>query len=220
MPNTTPVAEAWTCISNAEFDIEGQDQLAAVLQQFPTQPTEEADRRKLNTKWEQFLRDLRIRIGTLLKTDSVSLLLGAGASKDAGGMLIGSMPKELEQSLFESGISGQRVRAWLRLLYLALQHESVEGGSSAVVPLDRDEILTRRDNLDGAGALNVNFERVLSRLHRWRSALPQGGGRLRLDGIPAVDAESHRLDECLRHAASSLQAPRIDRLESRRTGLG
>ena len=77
-------ASVWSALSDTGFDIEGQDQLASIRQQFPTEPTDEVDRRKLQTKRGQFLKDHRIRIGTLLKTDSVSLLLGAGASKAAG----------------------------------------------------------------------------------------------------------------------------------------
>ena len=38
------------------------------------------------------LEDIRVRVGTLLKTETVSLLLGAGASVDCGGQLIGSVP--------------------------------------------------------------------------------------------------------------------------------
>jgi hypothetical protein len=199
-----PTFNVWSALSDAGFDIEGQDQLAALRQQFPTEPTEEGDRKKLQARWDQFLKDLRIRVSTLLKTDSLSFLLGAGASKEAGGVLIGSLPLEVERSLLELGTSGSTVRGWLQLLYVALRHESIEGGSAVDVPVDPNEIISRRDSLASATALPVNFERLLSRLHRWRSALPIAGGRLRLDGPPALDAESERLDECLQQAKSVL----------------
>ncbi|MCA9628654.1 MAG: hypothetical protein KC766_13340, partial [Myxococcales bacterium] len=143
MPADSPIQDAWLALSKAAFDIEGDDQLAAIRQQFPTEPTEEADKRKLQTKWDQFLKDLRIRIGTLLKTDSVSLLLGAGASKDAGGVLIGSVPLEVERLLIDDGINGQRVRQWLKIFYAVLSHEQRENGaaSDSPVPRDRGEIL-------------------------------------------------------------------------------
>lgn len=204
MPSTLPDTNAWLALSGARFDIEGQDHLAAIREQFPTEPTEDADRKKLRARWEQFLQDLRIRIGTLLKTDSVSFLLGAGASREAGGVLIGSLPLEVERLLFEQGTAGPRVRGWLRLFYLAVRYDNVEGGLAAATPVERNEILVRRDNLGAATALPVNFERVLSRLHRWRSALPVQGGRLRLEGPPALDADGGRLDECLQQAKTAL----------------
>lgn len=204
MPDAPSTTAAWSALSGSVFDIEGQDQLASLRQQFPDEPNEDAELKKLQSRWDQFEKDLRIRIGTLLKTDSVSFLLGAGASKEAGGVLIGALPLEVERLLLERGTAGPRLRRWLRLLYVALRHESVEVGSAAPIPVDRAEILSRRDGLDAATALPVNFERVLSRLYRWRSALPVQGGRLRLEGPPGLDAESDVLDECLRQAKTAL----------------
>lgn len=146
------------------------------------------------------LEEIRTRVGTLLKTETVSLLLGAGASVDCGGQLIGSVPLDLERHLSEDGISGTnpaRVRTWLKLFYLAVRRTATEE-----TPVTRQEILDRRRELDcgSAARLSVNFERVLSTLHRWRSALPETGGRLRLDGKPPVDAKAIDIDSCLDHA--------------------
>jgi hypothetical protein len=188
MPDSDPLSSASSALLGAVFDIERQDQLASLRQQFPTEPTDEAELKKLQSRWDQFQKDLRIRIGTLLKTDSVSFLLGAGASKEAGGVLIGTLPLEVERLLLERGTAGPRLRRWLQLLYAALRHESAEAGSATPVPVDRMEILSRRNGLAAATTLPVNFERVLSRLHRWRSALPVQGGRLRLEGPVAWHA--------------------------------
>jgi hypothetical protein len=70
----------------------------------------------------------------------------------------------------------------------------------------REEILTRRDTLssDEGKPLQGNFEQVLATLHRWRSALPEAGGRLRVDGSPSLDAKSDDLDACLSHATRAL----------------
>src|SRR5690606_10422949 len=129
-------------------------------------------------KGDDGLDDIRVRIGTLLKTETVSLLFGAGASGDCGGQLIGAIPLAIEQALEEEGITGQstpRIRRWLLPFYLALRHSS-GGGSS---PVTRDAILGRRQQLNGnsASPLKVNFEHVLAQLHRWRVALPAAGGR-------------------------------------------
>ena len=150
------------------------------------------------------LENIQTRVGTLLQTETVSLLLGAGASLDCGGLLIGSVPLPLERHLVSKGISGSdpaRVRKWLKLFYLAVRHTGTE--QTAVT---REEILARRKKLDGGQAktFGVNYEQVLSTLHRWRSALLETDGRLRLDGTPRVDATATELDTCLDNAGHVL----------------
>ena len=44
----------------------------------------------------------------------------------------------------------------------------------------------------------------MAMLHRWRSALPETGGRLRVDGTPQLDARGEDLDACLSHATRAL----------------
>lgn len=149
------------------------------------------------------LDDIRVRIGTLLKTETVSFLLGAGASVDCGGPLFSSVPVKVEQDLHIEGIKGNRVHAWLEVFYLAVRHS---GGGEAT-PVTRDGILARRETIKGENAeqlKEVNFEQVLATLYRWRSALPAAGGRLRVDGSPGLNAKSEDLDECLRQATRAL----------------
>src|SRR5712692_4920500 len=45
------------------------------------------------------LKETRVRVGTLLKTDNVSFLIAAGASMMAGGIGLASIPVELERAL-------------------------------------------------------------------------------------------------------------------------
>lgn len=157
------------------------------------------------SKGDDGLDDIRVRIGTLLKTETVSLLLGAGASVDCGGELIGAIPLAIERALQSEGITGTskpRIRRWLPLFYLALQN----CGGDDNPPVTRDAILDRRRKLSGdsPSPFNVNFEQALALLHRWRSALPQTGGRLRIDGAPALDAKAEDLDAALQHATRAL----------------
>ncbi len=154
---------------------------------------------------EASLDDIRVRVGTLLKTETVSLLLGAGASVDCGGQLIGSIPLLVEQRLSIEGITGAqrpRIRRWLMIFYLAVRH----AGDSVSTPVTRQDILARRGGLDDGRAkpLQVNFERVLETLQRWRSALPETGGRLRVDCTPPLDAKRDDLDTCLSRATRVL----------------
>lgn len=151
------------------------------------------------------LDDIRVRIGTLLKTETVSLLLGAGASVDCGGELIGTIPLAIERALQRRGITGDskpRIRRWLPLFYLALRN----CGGNDSGPVTRDAILGRRQQLNGHSPppFKVNFEQVLALLHRWRSALPESGGRLRIDGSPALDARAEDLDTALQEATRAL----------------
>ena len=151
------------------------------------------------------LDDIRVRIGTLLKTETVSFLLGAGASVECGGPLIGTIPLAVERELHKEGITGQKkpkLRRWLRIFYLAVRQCAANG----YTPVTRDEIVARGVRLedDDADRLTANLEQVLAQLHRWRTALPQEGGRLRVDGSPGLDATSTALDDCLGHATRAL----------------
>lgn len=168
---------------------------------------------------DDVLDDIRVRIGTLLKTETVSLLLGAGASFECGGQLIGSVPVAIERALQREGITGTskpRIRRWLSLFYLA-----VRSCCAADAPVTRDAILERREQLNGdtPSPLAANFEQVLALLHRWRSALPATGGRLRIDGSPAIDATAGDLDKALQHATRALATACILPVADKQAGL-
>lgn len=193
-------------LAEASFTIGGEDQLASIRARHDREPTKPEDRERLESDWERVITDLHIRTGTLLKTDTVSFLLGAGASRECGGPLIGSVPLELERNLIEQGVSGSvkpRIAEWLKCFYLAVRRGA---GDTRECPTGRNEILARREKVFGDNALPlaVNFEWLLSLLHRWRAALPKKGGRLRLDGNPAVDVHSAVVDECLKRATLGL----------------
>ena len=151
------------------------------------------------------LEDIRIRVGTLLKTETVSLLLGAGASVNCGGQLIGSMPLALERVLIGEGIAGTtrlQVRQWLKVFYLAVRHV----GMGISLPETREDILQRQSELnkEDAKPLKVNFEQVLATLYNWQSVLLKKGKRLRVDGIPKVDIKSADLTISLNHVTRAL----------------
>ncbi len=153
------------------------------------------------------LEDIQIRIGTLLKTENVSFLLGAGASVESGGITIGSLPVSIERALHKEGISDDVppvVYPWLSLFYLAAQWAG--GGDN--VPTASKDILKRCEQIADVevkdGRIPVNLESVISILHRWRAALPQNAERLCVDGEPRVEARVQDLDECLAHAKSTL----------------
>lgn len=157
----------------------------------------------LSDCWSEFTKQARLRIGALLKADNVSFLLGAGASKDAGGVLLGSIPKEIEQEFLKERIQDGVVKPEVPLFYAAVNQ--LDGGKSHV-PTTGQQIVNRRNDLNGAQPLKVNFEAALSLLWRWRSALPEGGGRMILEGPPRIEIGSEELDRCIGAAKVALVA--------------
>lgn len=197
---------SYELLKDAMFEIGGENQLSARHSKWTQEPTDDKGRQGVEADWQGTLADLHIRTGTLLKADTVSFLLGAGASCECGGLLIGTIPVALERRLLEEGISDQaepNVSNWLQCFYLAVRRLA---GSGAATPLDSGEIIARREMLTNGTpeALRVNLELLLSMLYRWRAALPSEGGRLRLDGRPAVDLQAGVIEECLRRTTSTL----------------
>ena len=189
------------------FEIGGEALLPPTHAIPPSRENEARDESDFARHWEKNLKDVRVRVGTLLKTETVSFLLGAGASVDCGGELIGSVPLSVERDLCGKGIAGTerfRVRKWLRVLYLGIRYAS----QNVTTPVTREEILTRWEllNTEDAQPLKVSFERVLETLHGWRAALPDAGRRLRVDSVPRIDVTGRDLASCLDHATRSLAA--------------
>lgn len=191
--------------SKDRFQI-GVEVLLASVQVEPTTLTgSDAEGTSTESPQSTILDDIRVHVGTLLKTETVSFLLGAGASVNCGGQLIGSVPLVVEQDLQGKGITGAdrpRIRRWLGLIYLAVKH----AGGDDDIPVTRDSILQRRRRVESGEAepLKVNFEKALAILYRWRVALPETGGRLRMDGSPPFDARADDLDAALEHATRAL----------------
>ena len=56
---------------------------------------------------------IRIQIGTLIKTDNESFLLGGGCSMSAGGVSVATVPPRMEHILLRKGVDGDKVANWL-----------------------------------------------------------------------------------------------------------
>lgn len=157
-------------LAAAAFVVGGSDQLQKLRDRFQGELDQEQER-ALSQEWDEELRRLQVRIGTLLKTDTVSFLFGAGVSTDCGGVLFGSVPKEIEGRLLDDGVlQGQppKVNDWLLHFYRAVQECS---GGEADAPLTPDAVAQRRIDLGSAEPLHANYEQVVSQLYRWRNAL-------------------------------------------------
>lgn len=195
----------WAILQKSVFEIGGQDQFESLRQEFAQEPTEDEVKKKLQGRLEKALQETHIRIGTLLKTDSVSFLLGAGASKEAGGVLLGTIPLEVERQLLKEGVSDKKIQGWLQLFYLALCHVGAGGDE---VPRDENQILARgaqlAENTSDEKALKVNYEGALSLLYRWRSVIPKDGKKLQVDSPLALEATATDLDDCIQKTKKAL----------------
>jgi len=199
-----PNLKSWQLIAENKFEVGKEDLLQSLRADFHEEPSEEGARKRCQSKWDEFVKETRIKFGTILKADTVSVLLGAGASKHLGGVLLGSIPLSIEQKLLETGIRGVRVSRWLRLFYTAAQRIATDKGS---VPTDRSSILERRNALSvnpPPEELNVNLETLLSVLYGWRATLSFGASRMRLDGDPSVDASSDDVEGAIQHIKAGL----------------
>ncbi len=202
-------SQPWILIANNRFEVGHVDRLARLREEFPLEPTDDEALKRCRGRWEDFIKESRIRFGTLLKTDTVSFLLGAGASRLAGGVLLGNVPLTVEQILLDRGAKGSSVADWLKLFYAAA-HRLAAAKDKAIVSFEEEAILKRFSVLDGSNTasaeLPVNLEDLLSMLFRWRAALPETEARLRLDGNPIIDAPSNLLDEAIRETKAALAA--------------
>jgi len=168
------------------FEIGGDDQIAGLRKQFRTAPSNQAENDRLDAKWKDFVKQAGIRIGTLLKADNISFLIGAGASKAAGGVLLGSVPKEIESQLLTKGVKDGKVEDWLRLFYCAARTVEIGAGAEAVADT---WVVSRSKDFASTAPLKVNFEQVLVWLFRWAAVLRSTTDALTLEGTPKVKAD-------------------------------
>lgn len=146
------------------------------------------------------LKETRVRVGTLLKTDNVSFLIGAGASMNAGGVSLASIPVELEQALHKNAAEAKNGQ---EADFLSLFYETVSALTGQT--LDPAERRIRLDaDITQAPKISVNLEDYLSYLHIWRAGmdgfaknttlalLPGGSLIMSKDGIDRLIREINR----------------------------
>lgn len=113
------------------------------------------------------LKETRVRVGTLLKTDNVSFLIGAGASMKAGGVGLASIPLEIEKLLHQKPAK-PGAPDWLALFYATC---SVLTGRTFTRAERQDALLT--GEIDQVSKIPINLENYLSHLHMWRAGMAE-----------------------------------------------
>jgi hypothetical protein len=129
------------------------------------------------THLSESLKETRVRVGTLLKTDNVSFLIGAGASIAAGGVGIATVPLTLERKLQETAAHDDDGGAeWLSLFYASA---SVISGNALTVA-ERAVVLGEED-VAADQQIALNLERYLTWLHMWRASMTDDSTAIELD---------------------------------------
>jgi hypothetical protein len=132
-------------------------------------------KRKAESDLAERLKETRVRVGTLLKTDNVSFLIGAGASMKAGGFGLATIPAELERDLHnKSEARDDGEPDWLSLFYTT---SSALAGQAFTIG-DRRTALA--GDLGAVLRITLNLEDYLGRLHMWRSGMPEFATELTL----------------------------------------
>jgi len=148
-------------------------------------------------------KEMRVRIGTMLKTDNVSFLFGAGASKVAGGILLGTIPEVIEKELLFRGYkSGLRLARWLKLFYEIVSKIT----SSTENAKDRYAIYQKEQSSKEDIRIPVNFEELLSHICMLFSAVNIYGNKLILkeEGQADLVAEKKHLVQLKNELVSQL----------------
>lgn len=178
------------------FEIGGEDLFASV----------NAENQGDEKEVELIIEGVRKRVGELLKIENVSVLLGAGASKECGGPMLRNIPLEIELELCKAGITQDlnlKVDDWLLLFYNAIRF--ISGDDSMMTSeddIDNRYKLIKNNNTDNK--LKVNYEELLSTLHRWSAALSNKAENLIIKSDIDITINRLNLDECIKHVTRVL----------------
>jgi hypothetical protein len=134
-------------------------------------------KKKAEANIAERLKEARVRVGTLLKTDNVSFLIGAGSSMKAGGVGLSAVPHELEKSLHDKARelpSGQGTE-WLLLFY---EIASALCGQPFDIPERRGRLT---GDLSQVPKIPINLEDYLSHLYMWLAGMNEFASELTLN---------------------------------------
>jgi len=169
------------CLSDYQIRIGNEDIIERHLQGILSADPENAENQeKAQKALDELLKEMRVRFGTIIKTDNVSFLLGAGASLAAGGLSLANIPKPLEKALIDKAVGEKKEEAapgWIGLFYtiasvLSQKDLSFDDRSSLFQSTEGEEI----------PPIELNLEDFLSQLHVWHSGMLDETDTLQLAG--------------------------------------
>ncbi len=134
--------------------------------------------------YDKVVKETKVRVGTLLKTDNVSFLIGAGCSMAAGGESLATIPISVEQSLLAKQTDAV-VPDWLSLFY------RVVSAMPDQTPVTADE---RRATLAAGNPppIPINLERLLTFLCALAASTEYGAAQLSTPDGQGIVGESLR----------------------------
>lgn len=147
------------------------------------------------------LKEWRIRIGTIIKTDNLSFLLGAGTSLSSGGVSLVNIPKALEKTLLEK--ANQDIEKHRGLIELFYKATSILSETSLSYE-DRLSLFTTKDIVE-IEAINLNLESFLSQLHTWYAAITKGINSISLSNEVEISIDKTSLKCLIKELNTSLK---------------
>jgi len=158
-------------LSKYKIQIGAEDLIESKVLSLITEESNAADvdSSKAQKKLLEVLKETRVRMGTLLKTDNVSFLIGAGASMSAGGVSLANIPKSLEDALLAEAMNEKtesNESEWIHCFYETAS--LISGGCYSFD--DRQAKYPLVDDSE-TEAICINLEDYLSYLHMWRSSI-------------------------------------------------
>ncbi|MBZ0272690.1 SIR2 family protein [bacterium] len=160
---------------------------------------------KAKSRLTEVMKEMRVRFGTLLKMDNVSFLLGAGASIDAGGISLATIPIPIEKAIvkeaLESNTSSTTVPAWVECFY---QTASLLSGRTIRLEDRKTKLLGDSDQ--HPEPIPFNFEEYLGRLYTWLAGFVSDAISLKITTPSDVPMEMGDLRTLTRHLTHSLTA--------------
>ena len=124
-------------------------------------------------KEEEFFKMMRVRVGTILKTNNVSFLFGAGASMVAGGISLAKFPFELERLLLIRFHKEQKTSlGWMNLFYtIAFILTGIKYSIDSRKCLLKNSKNSNNNKLGDIQNICINVEHFLSLLHTWKAGM-------------------------------------------------
>jgi hypothetical protein len=166
-------------------------------------PENSENQKKAKNVLEELLKEMRVRFGTILKTDNLSFLVGAGASLSAGGVSLSNIPKPLERMLLKKAKEDQQekdeVPGWISLFY-----------SIVSVFLQSDFSFQSRFDLfqsseeDDIPVISLNLETFLSQLQAWFAGMLEETEKMNLTGNPDLTIIQSDLTTLIKEITGSL----------------
>lgn len=143
-------------------------------------PENSENQQKAQERLGELLKEMRVRFGTIIKTDNLSFLIGAGVSLAAGGLSLANIPKPLEKALLTTATNEQKEEAvpgWIILFY-----STASALSQGDFCFEARSQLLQATEEDRIPEIALNLEAYLSQLHTWSAGMMCDTATLTLNG--------------------------------------